>query len=200
VTHKDHPLWRFTLQAHRQPGVHEACVTLQIEHHIDVNFLFWCCWVAEVGGPPLDEKQIGSAFKAVGEWQGEVVRPVWEARRKLKPGYGTFPKDLTEPLRQELIAAELNAEHIEMLCLAESVKFAKNADISMWQKASNAVDNLKRYLARHLATGNKPIIGNENRGPIPENVKNPLSLILHACFPDLKKQDLLRLLDEKLVN
>ena len=32
---EDHPLWNFTIEAHPRPGVHDACMALQMENVID---------------------------------------------------------------------------------------------------------------------------------------------------------------------
>ena len=188
---KDHPLWHFTVKAHQQTGVHEACVDLQKNQGIDVNFLFWCCWLAEMGAPPLDEAQLQSAMDAVGPWQRDIVRPVWRARWKLKPSYGNFPEDLTEALRQQLITAEINAEHIEMLQLADVVKIPMEKTVSTWERASHAMENMKRYLMQHF------IEENEEKG-FPESILPSLNTILCACFPGLKKSKMLDTLKEQL--
>lgn len=192
---EDHPLWNFTIEAHQRSGVHEACMALQVKHDIDVNFLFWCCWAGEMGAPSLDEIQMESAMDAVGQWQREIVRPVWRARWKLKPSYGSFPEDLTESLRQQLIAAELNAEHIEMLHLAHAVKIQKGPAVSAWDKASNAAANLKRYLSRHFACKTTKENAMESQESIPANIQDPLNTILCACFPELNKEETLSLLN-----
>jgi uncharacterized protein (TIGR02444 family) len=192
---EDHPLWNFTIEAHQRSGVHEACMALQINHDIDVNFLFWCCWAGAVGAPPLDEVQMESAMDAVGQWQREIVKPVWRARWKLKPSYGSFPEGLTESLRQQLIAAELNAEHIEMLHLAHAVKIQNGPAVSTWDKASNAAANLKRYLSRHFAGKNSKEDTMETQKPLPENIQVPLNTVLCACFQELNKEEALSLLN-----
>lgn len=191
---EDHPLWNFTTRAHQRPGVHEACLDLQVNHHIDVNFLFWCCWVGAVGAPPLDGAQMESAMDAVGQWQKEIVKPVWKARWKLKPVYGEFPEDLTEPLRRQLIAAELDAEHIEMLRLAHAVKIRRGSTAAVWDQASHAAANLKLYLCRHFARATQKEGAAKGQEPIPEEIREPLNTVLCACFPELNRDEALSLL------
>ncbi len=192
MTFQDHPLWDFTVESHRRPGVHEACLRLQMDHRIDVNFLFWCCWVARTGAPPLDEKQLQTALDAVGSWQEEIVRPIWKARWKLKPAYGSFPKDLTEALRRQLIAAEINGEHIEMLHLAHAVKIQADASVSSRDRVSHAVENLRRYLTRHF------LVESEVK-QFPKSILSPLNTIVCACFPELEKNQIVDNLKERLI-
>lgn len=191
---EDHPLWRFTIEAHQRPGVHEACVALQTNHDIDVNFLFWCCWTGAVGAPALDEIQMARAMDAVGKWQRDIVRPVWRARWKLKPSYGSFPEDSTEALRQQLIKAELNAEHIEMLHLARAVKIRIESGVSTWDRAIHAVSNLKLYLSHHFVIGNTRGSSTAGQSPIPKDIRDPLGIVLCACFPELSREEVLSLL------
>ena len=191
---EDHPLWNFTIEAHQRSGVHKACMALQVNHDIDVNFIFWCCWAGAMGAPSLDEIQMESAMDAVGQWQREIVRPVWRARWKLKPSYGSFPEDLTEALRQQLIAAELNAEHIEMLHLARAVKIRIDTGLSTWDKASHAASNLKLYLSHHFVREHTKGSSTVSQNPIPKDIQDPLSAVLCACFPELNRDEVLSLL------
>ncbi len=185
---ENHPLWDFTLEAHQKNGVHEACLALQTKHGIDVNFLFWCCWLGETGAAALDEIQMGRAMESVGKWQEEIVRPVWTVRRRLKPAYGSFRKDHTESLRQQLIGAELDAEHIEMLHLAQVVKFQGHMARPTGEKVRIAAHNLRIYLLKHFAKQRGKPFRSDGVEKIPENVLEPLGKILQACFPGLEKE------------
>ena len=40
------PFWRFSLQFYRQPGVADACITLQEQSGVDVNLLMYLLWQA----------------------------------------------------------------------------------------------------------------------------------------------------------
>lgn len=142
----DHPFWNFSVTAHRQPGVHEACLALQRRYAVDVNLLFFCCWVGAAGGGQLDSKQIHHALDTVAGWQEEIVRPIWKARWRLKPSFQNFPTEKTEALRRYLIQAELDAEHIEQLHLANSVVFATHSNLSDEEKAAHGIANIISYL------------------------------------------------------
>lgn len=87
--------------------------------------------------PSLFSSRQVSKVKA--EWQGEIVRPAWKARRRLKPHFAGFPETLTEPLRRALVTVELDAEHIEQLHLAEMVPLEAKKGISIQSQAEQAV-------------------------------------------------------------
>ena len=196
---KDHPLWAFTLAAHEQKGVHEACLEMQENFGIDVNFVFWCCWKGSVGASPLSDDQMDAAFSAVGDWQKDIVRPIWKARWKLKSGYGDFPKDDTEPLRKQLVAAEVYAEHLELLLLAEVVKTEENPLKNVRHQAENAVINVNLYLIRHFRKPKKDKSERKSGNLIQDSIKMPLADVLWACFQDLTREQAFELVDQNLI-
>lgn len=173
------PFWDFSITGHRKSGVYEACLELQKAYGLDVNLLFFCCWAGAVGSGPLGREKVGAAMAAVGGWQEDVVRPVWQARWRLKPAFGDFPPELTEPLRQALVAAELDAEHIEQLHLAEAVTFGHAAGLPDDQRAEHAAANLAEYLGRFFS-------GQGRAMPPAGDLAGPLAVILQACFDGLE--------------
>ena len=114
----DHPFWDFSLATYGRDGVADACIALQEAHGADVNVLLFCAW-AGCNGVRLDRAQVEAACGAVGEWHGEIVRPLRSVRRRLKTAAdGTAPGDLQSALRARVQKIEIDAEHIEQLRLA----------------------------------------------------------------------------------
>ncbi len=183
----ENAFWDFSVRVHQTPGVHEACLEMQTKYGLDVNLLFICCWVAERGGGSLDRERIEAAMAAVDGWQEEIVRPIWRARWCLKPSYKRFPKQWTEPLRQTLVKAELDAEHIEQLQLAESVKLTPQKNQSADDRAAQAVANLFAYLAVFSET--RRIQLNRN------GISKPLVTLVSACFPSLNSSSMRSLIE-----
>jgi len=175
----DHPFWDFSLHLHERPGVPEACLSLQHLHGLDVNLLFFCCWTAGVLGRPLGREAVNRAVKAVAGWQEEVVRPVWKARRRIKEGFAGFPSTQTEPLRQTLIAAELDAEHLEQLYLAAAVSIEPAEHVDPVAGIAAAASNLAEYLASFFGEG-----GTGDRSVIPPDVGASLSILIRGAFPE----------------
>jgi hypothetical protein len=117
-------------------------------------------------------------MEAVSGWQEEVVRPVWSARWRLKGGFGAFPAERTEALRKALIAAELDAEHLEQLQLAEAVPVEKRPEAEDGARLAAAAANLAACLEACLP----------QRSPTPkglpqEGLIGPLATLLGAVLP-----------------
>jgi uncharacterized protein (TIGR02444 family) len=186
----DHPFWDFSIEVHQRPGVHEACLDLQTRYALDVNILFFCCWVGAAGGGPLELTQIESAIEIVEGWQEEVVRPIWKARWRLKPSYKNFPTEWTESLRQALIKAELDAEHMEQLHLADTIVFANSLNLSEDIKAVHVVANIFLYL-NIFSDNNKRMQLNK------DDITGPLLTLVAACFPAQDKQRLKALIEKQ---
>lgn len=112
------PFWRFSLRSYRVAGVAEACLALQDDCGADVNLLLYCCWMGDQGRR-LSKRALRSAIAAVSGWQSEVVRPLRRARRALKKGRGAIAREWSQSLRERIGAAELDAEYVQQIILAE---------------------------------------------------------------------------------
>lgn len=87
-----------------------------------------------------------------------------------------------------LIAAELDAEHIAQLQLAEAVEVKPVAGIPVDSRAGDGAANLADYLA--LVTENP---GRRRRSeamglPIAQDIREPLTTLLGASFPEMGKE------------
>jgi uncharacterized protein (TIGR02444 family) len=184
----DHPFWDFSMAVHRQAGVHEACLALQTQYALDVNLLFFCCWAGVAGGAVLDAQQIRLAMNAVAGWQEEIVRPIWKARWRLKPFFNDFPREKTELLRQTLIEAELDAEHLEQLHLADRLAFAVTANLPDETKAARVVSNIFAYLDAVVETQPETVFDKAY-------ITEPLTVLISACFPGRQDSQLKALID-----
>lgn len=172
----DHPFWNFSVAVHQVPGVHEACVAFQTRYGLDVNLLFFCCWAGGAEGTRLDHRQIRQAMDSFSGWQEEIVRPIWKARWRLKASFGRFPVERTEALRRKLVEAELDAEHIEQLHLADSVIVEGDPNLSEEIRLDHAVANLFSYLDVFMRSRSGP-------APDREGLAEPLTVLVSACFP-----------------
>lgn len=138
----NHPFWNFSVQVHQRAGVHGACLAIQKRYALDINLLFFYCWIGAAGCGRLEPSQLESAMAAFEGWQKDIVRPIWKSRWLLKPSYKSFPMLRTEPLRRALIEAELVAQHVEQLHPAESMPLSQNQDLSENIRAARAVANI----------------------------------------------------------
>ena len=76
-------LWEWTLEAYSEPGVPEACLTLQDEHGLNTAYLLWAVWAEGASDIQLNE-----AIGLTKSWDEAVLKPIRAIRRRLKP---TFP-------------------------------------------------------------------------------------------------------------
>lgn len=116
--------WTYSLEIYGRPGVERACLELQRRHDLDVNLLLLCCWLG-ARGITLDRPALSRARAAATTWQREVVRPLRAIRVRLKDRLartepGSVPEawpDLAARLRAQILALELDGEHLEQLAL-----------------------------------------------------------------------------------
>lgn len=102
----DTPLWTFSLAVYGSDGVADECLDLQERLGLDVNILLFAAFIGAVEGVRLEVADIAAANAEVAHWQDDIVRPLRQVRRALKPMSA-------EGLRAQVKAAELEAEKIE---------------------------------------------------------------------------------------
>ena len=108
----DTPLWAFALAVYGGDGVADECLDLQERLGLDVNILLFAAFIGAVEAVQLESQDITAASAVVAHWQSEIVRPLRQVRRALKP-MGA------EGLRAQVKAAELEAEKIELAMLRQ---------------------------------------------------------------------------------
>jgi uncharacterized protein (TIGR02444 family) len=106
----DTPLWAFALAVYGGDGVADECLDLQERLGLDVNILLFAAFIGAVEAVQLESQDITAASAAVADWQSEIVRPLRQVRRALKPMSA-------EGLRAQVKVAELEAEKIELAML-----------------------------------------------------------------------------------
>ncbi len=137
--------WDFSVTLYGTEGVHAACVALQAKYALDVNLLFYGLWHASAGAGSIAPKKWSQILAMVEDWHKDIVQPIWLARQKLKPAFADFPTDLSEPLRQMYINAELAAEHIEQIMLGERFPAGGDENPNLEQRYVDAKANVEGY-------------------------------------------------------
>jgi len=112
--------WDFAAQVYARPGVREACLGLQDRLGLDVVALLVLLHRADRGLPTPGRERLEAALAAVEPWRRAAVEALRAVRRGLKgwalPGDpGSGPAG--EQVRQQVAAAELAAERVELECL-----------------------------------------------------------------------------------
>jgi len=102
-------LWAWALEAYGRPGAPRACLALQDEHGQNASFLLWAVW-AKTADPAL----LARAAQVARAWDGQVLSPLRDIRRRLKPPFPPVDAAAREGLRDDVKAAELRAERVLM--------------------------------------------------------------------------------------
>ncbi len=179
----DNPCWDFALVVYRRDGVAEACLALQEGHGIDVNVLLFCCWLGESGRGALTPDEMADALALVDRWHQDVVRRLRAVRSGLKGGLGDIDVDFSDPLRGQIMASELDAEHVEHMTLwAAFDRPAAKPMPPAERRAKDAAGNVALYFD---ALGVK----------LAEADRARLMTVLGGGFPDLDREQLAALID-----
>ncbi|MBI1775223.1 MAG: TIGR02444 family protein [Proteobacteria bacterium] len=106
------------MRLYRRDGVAAACLELQDRRHLDVNLLLYCCWLGS-RGVALDRRRIALTDRRIRRWRTRLIAPLRRLRRDLKDDpLGMAPAAVVS-LRRQLAKAELAAEKMAQVTLAE---------------------------------------------------------------------------------
>jgi len=111
--------WAFALEFYAQPGVADACLTLQNKAGVDVMLLLMVAFAAAKHRQLLTYEEIKALDDVCRPWREQIVRPLRGIRIGLKEGPPPAPCDETERFRSNIKAAELAAERLQNQLLAE---------------------------------------------------------------------------------
>src|SRR4051794_35375704 len=148
----DNDLWRFALSFYGGKRVSPACLALQDALGIDVNFILFGAFALVERDFLLDENDLHMIDKLVSAWRVEIVHDLRSLRTRPKTGPAPAPSAVTEPLRNRIKAAEIEAEQIELAVMAEWL------DRQPPRRAGDAVEGksipltVARYFARQATT------------------------------------------------
>lgn len=110
--------WDWALDAYAKPGMAEACLDLQDQYEQCTAYLLWSAW-ASSQGLDLDPQTLEAGHQLAKTWEAEVLQPLRQVRRFLKPTLANMPDGPREVLREQVKAAELAAEQTLMTRLAD---------------------------------------------------------------------------------
>jgi uncharacterized protein (TIGR02444 family) len=100
--------WDWALAAYDRPGVAEACLALQDEHDQQTAYLLWAAFADP------SPKVLADGAELARHWELEVLGPIRQARRALKPALPPVEDGARLGLREEVKVVELGAERLLM--------------------------------------------------------------------------------------
>ncbi len=108
--------WDWAVAAYGADGVADACLTLQDAHDQNVPLLLWGAWNAATGRRP-DADDVEAACDTARAWQSAAIAPLRAVRRTLKSPIPDIDDGPRLALREQVKAAELQAERLLMAAL-----------------------------------------------------------------------------------
>jgi len=112
------PEWRFAVTLYGRSGVAPACLALQDKWQVDVSLMIAMLYAGLVAARPIDAAAVAAADAAVAGWRTSVVQPLRRTRQEMKGMPALARHAAARDLREQIKAAELKAEQIELMELA----------------------------------------------------------------------------------
>ena len=129
--------WAFALQLYAEPGVAESCLRLQSEAGVDVMLLLAVMFAGH-RGIVLSPSDIGELAELSRPWREQIVQPLRALRIALKSGPQPAPNAVTEVLRNQIKASELQAERLQNDLLAAWLLHKAGASRAISQEERHA--------------------------------------------------------------
>lgn len=112
----DLPLWDYACTVYARPGMRETCLHWQTRYHADIPLVLALCWQAARRHVQPDPAGLSAFIGALEPWRTAVVLRLRALRTRLKPL--SPPRSRCAQLRATILAAELQAERVELEYLA----------------------------------------------------------------------------------
>jgi uncharacterized protein (TIGR02444 family) len=136
---KEFPSFAEALYA--RPGVEAACLDLQDRRSFDVALLLHACWLG-ARSLSLSAEQAAALVLATQPWRFEVVRPLRLLRRRMKVGHEGMPRQMSDPVRDQVKLAELAAERALLSVLETAVDGGPDGSVASNLTTCLAVANI----------------------------------------------------------
>ena len=137
--------WDFSVKIYQYPEAEKACLELQDNHGLSVVMLLYCIWVGVFRGEFEDDIYAKANTFSL-SWDNEVVTPLREIRRWMK---SSRDEQMISgaPLREQIKAVELDAEHFQMNILEGLYSETKGMPFDTEEQLLASARNLARYCA-----------------------------------------------------
>jgi uncharacterized protein (TIGR02444 family) len=134
--------WQFSLRYYRRPEVSALCLQWQDEFGVDVNLLFFICFLA-IHGRRLTPGEVRHIDAHIADWRKRAVQPLRALRRALKGGIAPVDPQAAESLRGAIKRDELQAERLQQEALERAFPAASTGNPSEPRAAAAA--NIAAY-------------------------------------------------------
>ncbi|WP_081617270.1 TIGR02444 family protein [Thioalkalivibrio sulfidiphilus] len=134
-------LWDYACAAYARPGVGETCLDWQARYQADIPLVLALCWQAARRRAMPDPAGLCALREALAPWRGATVLRLRALRTRLKPL--SPPRSRGAQLRAAVLAAELEAERVQLEYLARALPDAPGQEAS----TGPARQALAHYLA-----------------------------------------------------
>ncbi len=114
--------WLFSVALFSRTNVEEACLCLRDKYNLNINLLFFCCWLANQKYPPLSERDVLIIIEKVSPWHDKIIK-------ELNKLCQLFPKKIQN---EKIIALQKT--------LSENETFARKAEQSILLQLLNSFE------------------------------------------------------------
>tara|TARA_A100001037_G_scaffold290312_1_gene303009 strand:- start:1149 stop:1718 length:570 start_codon:yes stop_codon:yes gene_type:complete len=143
------PFWDFSIDLYGRKGVSAACIALQDRHKLDVNIILLSMWMGHSGRAVINHDTLINALDVSTRWNKDIICGIRAVRLSLKDNFFPIPIGDSEQLRKNLLALEIDGEHLEQLAIASTITSEPNSELDETLRLAICTANLGLYFT-HL--------------------------------------------------
>lgn len=139
----NHPFWSFSCQVYEK--TQDNLLGLQTRYNLNINMLLFCLWFAANNHSALTKQDLKHLLTSIHTWHERIVAPLRSLRTGLNKNT-LLTSAWAESVREEVLATELTAEHIEELLIIDAApKKGQRNRRTVTQRAAFACQNISLY-------------------------------------------------------
>lgn len=166
--------WNFSMQLYDNPSIDEACSILQDRYQLNINLVFFCCWLANENFRTLTPEEFESLIKRITPWNRRVIfglAVLLRLAKRLRSRKAFQQMNDFLPVEKEILDNKRYADKIEQSLMIPLVHSIEKQPIADPNKMNLALTNVFGYI-------------NNQKISIHQNDLEKIYRIVKACFSE----------------
>lgn len=166
--------WNFSLNLYDNPTIEEACAALQERYQININLVFFCCWLSKENFRALTPEELEAILVRVTPWNRRIILGV-VALSKLMKRYRNrsswIQLNSVVELEKKVHENKRFADKVEQSLMLPAIRHLEKQTIDDANKMNVALTNVFSYI-------------NTQKISIHQNDLEKIYRIVKTCFSE----------------
>ena len=134
----------FSEELYSKSGVVDACKCLRDKYQVNVNLIFFCCWLASQNYQQISDLNIQEIIDRITPWHENVVEPLKSFCESIQKNQGN--NDYAFQIHDLIKNNKKFAEEAERSLIMQCVNDLRRAPQNLGGEESQALNNILNYI------------------------------------------------------